>query len=82
MPPRTVSLRMAGTPADAIVTIDDQTVGPLDFVASRGVALPPGVHHITVQAPGYFPFDQEVTAKITDPPTPIRVSVRLVPVPD
>jgi len=76
----TVSLRMRGTPADATVTIDDQIVGQLDYVAARGVALPPGVHHITVQAPGYFPMDREVDAK--SPGAPIDVVVKLVPVPD
>jgi hypothetical protein len=46
----------------------------------RGVALPPGVHHITVKAHGYFPMDKEVTGKMGDPP--IRVDVALTPVPD
>ncbi len=80
----TTSLRMRGTPADATVTIDDQIVGQLDYVAARGVALPPGLHHITVKAPGYFPLDREVEAK---PPSggaasPIDVVIKLVPVPD
>lgn len=79
----TVSLRMRGTPADATVTIDDQIVGQLDYVAARGVALPPGVHHITVQAPGYFPMDREVEAKLANGASaPIDVAVKLVPVPD
>jgi hypothetical protein len=82
LPPTTVSLRMAGAPPDAIVSIDDQVVGPLDFVQARGVALPPGVHHVTVQASGYFPFDREVKATVTDPPTLLRLNVRLVPIPD
>jgi hypothetical protein len=76
----TVSLRMQGTPADALVIIDEELVGQLDFVAMRGVALPPGVHHITVKAHGYFPMDKEVTGKMGDPP--IRVDVALTPVPD
>ncbi len=76
----TVSLRMQGSPADALVIIDEELVGQLDFVALRGVALPPGVHHITVKAHGYFPLDKEVTAKLGDPP--IRLDVALTPVPD
>ena len=76
----TTSLRMRGTPADATVTIDDQILGQLDYVAARGVALPAGVHHITVQARGYFPLDREVEAKAGG--APIDVVVKLVPVPD
>jgi hypothetical protein len=79
----TVSLRMRGTPNDATVTIDDQNIGQLDYVAARGVALPQGVHHITVQAPGYFPMDREVDAKANGKGAPpIDVVVKLVPVPD
>ena len=61
--PPTVSLRMQGTPADATVIIDDEALGTLDFVAAHGVALPPGVHHVTVKAAGYFPWDREVEAE-------------------
>jgi hypothetical protein len=76
----TVSLRMKGTPADAAVIIDEETVGQLDFVAAHGVALPLGVHHVTVKASGYFPWDREVEAKEGSPP--IRLDVALTPVPD
>jgi PEGA domain len=76
----TVSLRMRGTPPDAMVVVDDQSIGTLDLVAAHGVALPPGVHHITVRAPGYFPMDREVDAKLGTPPT--RIDVALTPVPD
>jgi hypothetical protein len=76
----TVSLRLKGRPARASVVIDDEPVGTLDFVAARGVALPPGVHHVTVAAEGYFPWDREVEAKAGSPP--IRLDVTLTPVPD
>ncbi|MBV9946065.1 MAG: PEGA domain-containing protein [Myxococcales bacterium] len=82
----TVSLRLRGTPTDASVIVDDEALGPLDFVAAHGVALPPGVHHITVEARGYFPWDHEVEAP--DKPDkggrapPIVLDVSLVPVPD
>ena len=75
-----VSLRMAGSPLDAAVVIDEEAVGSLELVAARGVALPVGVHHITVRASGYFPWDKEVTAEEGQPP--IRLDVKLVPVPD
>jgi hypothetical protein len=82
LPPSTVSLRVRGTPADATVIVDDQVLGSLEYVAARGVALPPGVHHVTVQSPGFFPADREVEAKLTERPAPIDVVVQLVPVPD
>jgi hypothetical protein len=76
----TVSLRMRGAPADASVVIDDQPIGSLDFVASRGVALPVGTHRVTVQAQGYYPFDREVEAKEGSPP--IQLEVKLTKLPD
>lgn len=78
--PRTVSLRLVGDPPTASVTIDEQFVGTLDVVARRGVALPPGQHRVTVEAAGYFPFDELVTAREGD--GPIRLSAKLVPIPD
>jgi hypothetical protein len=77
--PKHVSLRMAGGPGDATVTIDDIFVGRLETVAVRGVALPVGPHHLTVEAPGYFPFDKVIEGKEG---APIRVEVHLVAVPD
>ena len=77
----TTSLRMSGSPPDARVTIDEQMVGTLDVVIARGVALPPGKHRISVEAPGYFPMDTIVEAKESDR-APIRVDARLVPVPE
>lgn len=77
----TTSLRMSGSPPDARVTIDEQMVGSLDVVVARGVALPPGKHRISVEAPGYFPMDTLVVATESDR-TPIRVDARLVPIPE
>ncbi|MFO0679397.1 MAG: PEGA domain-containing protein [Polyangiaceae bacterium] len=73
----TVSLRMSGTPATALVTIDDQVMGPLGFVGKRGVALPPGDHRVSVEAPGYFPVDRVVHADRE----PVRLEIALEPVP-
>jgi hypothetical protein len=75
-----VSLRMTGTPAEATVIIDEEAVGSLDRVAAHGVALPVGVHHVTVKAAGYFPWDREVTAE--EGKSPIRFEVALTPIPD
>ncbi len=73
-----VSLRMRGGPARASVTIDDEYVGPLDVVAARGVALPRGQHRISVESPGYLPWDRIVEAK----DQAVHLEVQLVPVPD
>lgn len=78
-PPKTVSLRVSGNVPSAQVTIDDRPIGPLGYVARRGVALPPGEHRITVEKHGYFPWDQLVVANEGDPP--IELDIELVPIP-
>jgi hypothetical protein len=75
-----VSLRMAGTPGDATVIIDEEVLGSLDLVTAHGVALPVGVHHVTVKATGYFPWDREVKAE--EGQAPIRLDVALMRIPD
>jgi hypothetical protein len=74
----TVSLRLRGEPRGASVTVDDIPVGSLEVVAARGVALPRGVHYVTVVAPGYLPFDRRVVAE----DAPVLLDVKLVPIPD
>lgn len=66
------------TPIDAKVTIDEQFVGPLGFVAERGVRLPEGEHRISVEREGYFPYDQIVVSDRQ----PIRLQVHLQRLPD
>jgi hypothetical protein len=75
---RTVSLRVKGNVPDASVTIDDQYLGSLAFVSKRGVAMPPGKHRITVEKPGFFPWDRVVEAT----EQPVSLDVVLVPIPD
>jgi hypothetical protein len=78
-PPRTTSLRLTGTPRDASVTVDDQYLGALVYVAGHGVALPPGRHRITVEKAGYFPWDRVVEAKDGDPPVELGVTLTKIP---
>jgi hypothetical protein len=73
-----VSMRMHGGPARATVTIDDEYVGPLDVVSARGVALPVGLHRISVESPGFLPWDKMVEARDQT----VRLEVQLVPIPD
>ena len=75
---RTVPLRLHGSPADATVTVDDERVGSLALVAARGMRVFPGRHRISVEAPGYLPFDAAVEAK----DEVVAVEVKLAPVPD
>jgi hypothetical protein len=80
---RTVSLRMRGTGTPyATVTIDDQHIGPLASVRQRGVALPPGQHTITIENPGFFPWDRVVVAPGDSNAQPIVLDVQLVKIPD
>ena len=76
--PPTVSLHMVGNVKDALVTVDDQLLGTVAYVEKRGVALPPGKHRVTVEKPGYFPFDELVDAKEVQ----VKIAVKLEPVPD
>ena len=78
--PRTVSMHMVGSPANASVTIDDIFVGRLDIVAARRVAHPVGTQRLSVGAPGYHTGVQIVEAK--EGAGPVRLEVRLVATPD
>jgi hypothetical protein len=76
-----VSMSMSyakNTPADASVSIDEQYVGPLGYVAAHGVRLPEGEHRISVTKAGYFPWDRLVVADTS----PIKLDVTLEPIPD
>ena len=78
--PKTVSMRVVGGPANASVTVDDIFVGTLDVVSTRGVALPPGIHHVSVEAPGHLPWDKVVQA--AEGTGPVQLDVVLVKIPD
>jgi hypothetical protein len=78
--PRTVSLRVAGAPGDASVTVDDRYIGAFGYVVKRGVALPPGKHRITVEKTGFFPWDRLVEVHEGDPL--LSLDVTLVKIPD
>ena len=71
-------VRPASAPRDASVLIDEEYVGPLSYVAARGVKLPYGEHRITVEKEGYFPWDHLVFSDRDD----ITLDVVLVPIPD
>ena len=66
------------TPGDASVSIDEQYIGPLGYVAAHGGRLPEGQHRISVTKAGYFPWDRLVTSSRD----PIKLDVTLEPIPD
>jgi hypothetical protein len=70
--------RSSKSPRDAVVTIDEEYIGPLGYVAARGVRLPAGKHRISIEKPGYFPWDRLVEAGTA----PIKLDVELEPIPD
>ena len=70
--------RAKQSPGDAAVTIDEEYIGPLGYVAARGVRLPAGKHRISVEKSGYFPWDRLVEAD----QNPIQLQVDLTPIPD
>ena len=79
----TTSLRLApvpDTPPDAEVTVDDHPLGPLAYVVEKGVALPDGVHRITIVRTGYLPWDLEL--KTPSKGKILELPVTLVPQPE
>jgi hypothetical protein len=72
--------RSAETPKDASVIIDEQYVGPLAYVAARGVRLPEGEHRLSVEKEGYFPYDTII--EVDGREQLITIDVELTPIPD
>ncbi len=66
------------TPRDASVIIDEEYIGPLWYVAARGVRLPVGEHRISVEKEGYFPWDRLVVSDRR----PLELDVSLERIPD
>jgi hypothetical protein len=80
-PVAAVSMSMSyakATPPDASVSIDEQYIGPLGYVAAHGVRLPEGEHRISVTKAGYFPWDRLIVADTH----PVKLEVALEPIPD
>jgi len=70
--------RIADTPRDASVYIDEQFVGFLGVVVARGVRLPEGEHRISIEKVGFFPWDRLVVSDRQ----PIALSVELRKIPE
>ncbi|MFO0658593.1 MAG: hypothetical protein U0165_01985 [Polyangiaceae bacterium] len=79
--PITVSVRMKPTqraPGDALVSVDDVVIGNLALVSRRGLAVQPGLHRVTVERAGYFPWDRAIDAT----EAPVMLDVDMVPIPE
>jgi hypothetical protein len=71
-------LRLAGAPADALVTIDDVYVGKLVRLEEFGLSLIAGEHRVTIEATGYFPEDRLVVVP-ADGSAKIHVTLEQLP---
>ena len=76
-PPPTGGLRFEGTPADALVAVNESLAGTIGQLGELPVLLHPGTYRLQVTAPGYFPWygEAEVGATVE----PLRVELRPIP---
>lgn len=75
--PPTGGLLVQGTPVEAMLAVNEQTVGPIRMFSEQALPLRPGLWRVEVSAPGYFPWYAEVD--IADVVETIRVDLRPVP---
>jgi hypothetical protein len=70
-------LRVVAEPEFAIVQVNERFVGSARLLDKKPANLQPGLKHITVEAPGYFPhdFDADLPVGVT------TVKIKLRPVP-
>lgn len=70
-------LRIVAEPATAAVYVDDHFVASAQVFDARPQEAMPGVHHITLEAPGYFPHDLELD--LPSGTTTVRIRLRPIP---
>ncbi len=70
-------LRVVAEPESALVQVNERYVGTARLLDKKPANLQPGLKHITVEAPGYFPhdFDADLPVGVT------TVKIKLRPVP-
>jgi len=73
----TASLRTIVVPANAVVQVDEQFAGSARALDKRPLAVRPGKHRVTVEAPGFFPHDLEVD--LAPGVTTVEVKLRKTP---
>ncbi len=70
-------LRIIAVPENALVEVNERSVGSARVLAQRPAKLKVGVKRITLTAPGYFPHDLEVNLPKGE--TKIEITLRAVP---
>ncbi|HHH27566.1 MAG TPA: hypothetical protein ENK57_04335 [Polyangiaceae bacterium] len=78
--PKPIVVPIAGSPDEALVTVDDTYRGKLGRLEKSGLPLLPGEHRLSIEANGFFPHDQLIELNEDVPPAPI--TVELQPIPD
>ena len=76
-PRETASLRVIAQPPTARVYVEDVYVGNARVLAVRPATLQPGLRHVTIDAPGFFPHDVEVDLRAGE--TTVRIALRAIP---
>ena len=77
VPTQPASLRVVAEPPTATVQVDERFVGAARVLDARPAPVGPGKHRVTLEAPGYFPHDLEVT--LAPGVTTVEVKLRAVP---
>jgi hypothetical protein len=77
VPRASAELRVVAEPASARVYINDRFVATGRILSRRPERLRTGVHHVTIQADGYFPHDVEVD--LPEGLTTLEVGLRPIP---
>jgi len=75
--PERAQLRVVAEPLEARVYVDDRFVATARRLARRPETLRPGVHHVTISAPGHFPHDVELD--MSPGLTTVEISLRPIP---
>jgi hypothetical protein len=70
-------LRVVAEPDSATVQVNERFVGAARVLDKRPAKLTPGLKHVTVEAPGYFPHD--FAADLPAGVTTVKIKLRPVP---
>ena len=73
------TLRFGGEPKDALVEVDEVSLGTLQLFAQTGILLKPGRHNVVVRKEGYFP---EYRLVEIEPQAVVVLTVQLRPIPE
>ncbi len=74
--PKPIVVPIAGSPDDALVTVNDTYRGKLGRLEQSGLPLLPGEHRVSIEANGYFPHDQLIELMEDVPPAPIEADLQ------